>query len=110
MKKLRGAVVGLVMTVTPALAFPDKNIDFVIPAGPGGGTDVLGRLFAPYLEKHLPGDHLVVPRNVTGAGGLRGGVTVYESGSDGHTIACSTCRALLCPRSWARRPASRSGR
>lgn len=74
---------------TPALAagFPEKNIDFIIPFGPGGGFDRTVRIVSPALEKVLPNKVEVVPKNVPGAGGAKGTATVYRANPDGYTIA-----------------------
>jgi tripartite-type tricarboxylate transporter receptor subunit TctC len=40
-KSLAGAIaLGLAAAATPAAAFPDKPIEFVIPFGAGGGADI----------------------------------------------------------------------
>lgn len=66
--------------------FPNQDVELIIPFGPGGGYDTYTRLLAPYLEKHLPGDHSVLPQNVEGAGGAIAANQVYNSDPDGHTI------------------------
>lgn len=74
---------------TPAAAagFPEKNIDFIIPFGPGGGFDRTVRIVSPALEKVLPNKVEVVPKNIAGAGGGKGTSTVFRAPPDGHTIA-----------------------
>ena len=74
---------------TPAAAagFPEKNIDFIIPFGPGGGFDRTVRIVSPAMEKILPNKVQVVPKNVAGAGGGLGTSTVYRAAPDGYTIA-----------------------
>lgn len=65
--------------------FPmDDKITFVIPYSPGGGFDTIVRQFAPALETAL--GTTVVPENISGAGGARGGQTVHRSDPDGYTI------------------------
>ncbi|MBT8409753.1 MAG: tripartite tricarboxylate transporter substrate binding protein [Alphaproteobacteria bacterium] len=74
------------MTGGAALAdFPaDDNITFVIPYSPGGGFDTIVRQFAPALEEAM--GTTVVPENISGAGGSRGGQSVHRSDPDGYTI------------------------
>lgn len=74
------------MTGTAALAeYPaDDNITFVIPYSPGGGFDTIVRQFAPALEESM--GTTVVPENISGAGGARGGQSVHRSDPDGYTI------------------------
>ncbi|MEO9337479.1 tripartite tricarboxylate transporter substrate-binding protein [Mesorhizobium sp. SB112] len=52
--------------------FSGKTIEFVIPFSEGGGSDVWGRFFAPYLARHLPGSPNVIVRNVPGGGSITG--------------------------------------
>lgn len=83
------AAVGIATALaTPAGAagFPEKNIDFIIPFGPGGGFDRTVRIVSPALEKALPNKVEVVPKNVPGAGGAKGTATVYRANPDGYTI------------------------
>ena len=68
-------------------AFPDKDINIVIPFGPGGGFDVYVRMVGPFLEKHLPAKVNVVPKNVDGAGGARGMTQVFRAKPDGFNLA-----------------------
>ena len=52
---------------SPAKAFPDGPIAFIIPFGAGGGADIEGRLLAKEMSKVLGVP--VVPINKTGGGG-----------------------------------------
>ena len=60
--------------VLPALAadFSGKKITIITPFKEGGGTDGLARLFAPYLQKELPGNPDVIVLNQPGGGGVTG--------------------------------------
>lgn len=66
--------------------FPEKDITFIIPFGPGGGFDTYVRAIAPAMEKYLPNKITVVPTNVSGGGGVRGAIEVYRAKPDGYTI------------------------
>ncbi len=81
-----GAIALAALAATPALAeFPmDGDVTFVIPYNPGGGFDTIVRTFAPALEEALGAT--VVPENIPGASGTRGGQEVYRSDPDGYTI------------------------
>lgn len=81
-----GLAAAAMVTGGQALAeFPnDGNITFVIPYSPGGGFDTIVRQYAPALEELL--GTTVVPENISGAGGARGGQTVHRSDPDGYTI------------------------
>ena len=69
-----------------APAFPNKNIQFVIPYAPGGGFDVYVRVIAPVMEKYLASKVNIVPINVASGGGSRGVAQLYRSKADGYTI------------------------
>jgi tripartite-type tricarboxylate transporter receptor subunit TctC len=47
-----------------------KTITMLIDSAVGGGTDLTGRLLAPFLTKHLPGNPTVIVRNMPGAEGM----------------------------------------
>lgn len=52
--------------------FKGKTIEFWMPFAEGGGSDVWGRFFLPYLSKYLPGNPKVIMRNVPGGGSITG--------------------------------------
>jgi tripartite-type tricarboxylate transporter receptor subunit TctC len=58
-------------TAQPSPTLKGKTVGVNIGFGPGGGYDTYGRVLAAHLGKHLPGNPVVVPRNMPGAGGLR---------------------------------------
>ena len=85
--------VGLIGLAAPAAAqtpeqfYAGKTIDFVIGYPPGGSNDVLGRLVARHLGKHLPGQPTVVPKNMPGAGSFLAVNTIFNvSPKDGTVI------------------------
>jgi Uncharacterized protein conserved in bacteria len=84
-KSLCALAVSAVLT-TPALAddYPSDNISFVIPYSAGGGFDTIVRTFAAPLEEAM--GVTVVPENLPGASGTRGGQAVYRAEPDGYTI------------------------
>ncbi len=67
--------------------FAGKTIEFVIPFGVGGGSDVWARFNAPFLTKYLPGNPNVVIKNVPGGGSTIGANQFASSAKpDGLTI------------------------
>jgi tripartite-type tricarboxylate transporter receptor subunit TctC len=70
-----------------AAGFPEKDIIFVIPYGPGGGFDTYVRKFAPEIQKYLPNKVNVVPKNIGGGGGRKALSQVWRAKPDGYTIA-----------------------
>ncbi len=54
------------------VSYAGKTVEWVVPFGTGGGTDVWARFLAPFLSKYLPGNPNVVVRNVPGGGSITG--------------------------------------
>jgi tripartite-type tricarboxylate transporter receptor subunit TctC len=69
---------------TSAFAFPDKPIDYVIPFGPGGESDISARLQQPFF-KDMFGQDLVISYK-PGGGGAVGWSQLNSMSDDGHTI------------------------
>jgi len=69
-----------------AAAYPNKNIQFVIPYAPGGGFDVYVRVIAPVMERYLAGKVNIIPINIASGGGSRGVAQLYRAKPDGYTI------------------------
>src|ERR1700759_3207833 len=55
-----------------------KTITVVIGYSVGGGDDIFARLLAPTLGRHMPGNPLVVPQNMPGAGSRKAGMYLYN--------------------------------
>lgn len=86
----------LPVLAAPALAqprFPDRPIEIVVGFTSGGGTDLMARTFARFLEQRLGGS--VVVQNRPGAGGEVGFAAVARSRPDGHTLVATTMPAFL---------------
>src|ERR1043166_7236631 len=66
---LTAAVAGLYMT--PASAWePTRNVEFIVPAGTGGGADQMARMIQGIITKHnLMKQSMVVVNKAGGAGG-----------------------------------------
>ncbi|GAB3031494.1 Bug family tripartite tricarboxylate transporter substrate binding protein [Natronobiforma cellulositropha] len=64
--------------------FPSENIRLVVPFGPGGGTDIYARHFAPETSQYI--DTTIAIDNIEGAGGALGLTDAYNSDPDGHTL------------------------
>jgi tripartite-type tricarboxylate transporter receptor subunit TctC len=68
-----------------------KTMSLVIPIGPGGAYDTYSRLVARYLGKQLPGNPVIIPRNMPGAGGTIASNHVYNlAPQDGTTLSMIT--------------------
>lgn len=64
--------------------YPTKSVDYIIPFGPGGESDVTARLQQPYF-KELTGQDLVVSYK-PGGGGAVGWSQLNAMPGDGYTI------------------------
>lgn len=49
-----------------------KTIEFVIPYKEGGGSDTWARFNSTYLSRYLPGQPVVIIRNIPGGGSIKG--------------------------------------
>jgi len=63
--------------------YPSRPVTFVVPAAAGGPTDVLARVLAEGMARHL--GRPVVVENVAGAGGTLGIARVARAAPDGYT-------------------------
>lgn len=82
---------------TASAQYPEKNIEFLIPFGPGGGFDRTVRLISPFMEKALPKKVEVLPKNLPGAGGRRAIATVYRAKPDGYLISIMNSPGAAIP-------------
>lgn len=85
-RTLIGVALAAVLGAQAALAadWPTKAVQLIVPSKPGGGTDVMARIFADYLGRETGGDVVVV--NVAGGGGSVAYNQVMTAKPDGHTI------------------------
>jgi tripartite-type tricarboxylate transporter receptor subunit TctC len=83
---------GLLAATVAQAAYPDKQINLVVPFGAGGGTDVLGRLVADRLGLSM--GVTVVFLNKPGAGGSFGTDFVAKAKPDGYTLLMGTNATL----------------
>ncbi|WP_137919118.1 tripartite tricarboxylate transporter substrate binding protein [Hydrogenophaga sp. 2FB] len=87
MKKLMFAL-GASMTLTAAMAWPDKPVTIVVPFPPGGSTDLIARTLQPKLQEKFGGTFVV--ENKAGATGTIGAAQVVRAAPDGHTLLVSS--------------------
>jgi tripartite-type tricarboxylate transporter receptor subunit TctC len=85
MKRFLLAVLFLLSGAADA-AYPDKPITMIVAYSPGGGTDLIARAIAPYIEKYLGGGARIVIVHRPGAGGEIGFAALANAPADGYTI------------------------
>lgn len=82
------AIMGGIAISAHAQEWPDKPVRIIVPFGPGGGTDLQGRLLSKKFYESM-GQTFVVD-NRPGAAGLIGAELVTKSPPDGYTILFTT--------------------
>jgi tripartite-type tricarboxylate transporter receptor subunit TctC len=96
MKHLSGRIaaalgaLSLLVAVADAAAqsWPTRPVKIIVPAPPGDGSDLAGRLLTVKLQQRL-GQPFVID-NRTGAGGIVGSVAAKNSAPDGYTFIIGT--------------------
>lgn len=86
------------VAASAALAdYPERNIDLIVPYGPGGGFDLYARAVGRVMELHLPKGLKVIVRNQPGAGSTKGIGTMYRAVPDGYTIGIVDLPGAVAP-------------
>jgi tripartite-type tricarboxylate transporter receptor subunit TctC len=78
------ACLALASVHAAAQSYPSKPVRLVVPASPGGASDLIARMLATPLAETF-GQPFVVENRVT-SGGIVGTQQVAESPADGHTL------------------------
>ena len=104
MRRLLPLVLLLAAAPGPVLAdaaeefYRGKSITMLVASGVGGGYDVYARAFARAFTKHMPGNPVIVAKNMDAAGGLAAASTLYNNvEKDGLTIAALTNGVAMDP-------------
>ncbi|MBP1852768.1 Bug family tripartite tricarboxylate transporter substrate binding protein [Rhizobium halophytocola] len=87
-KKTTAIATAALMATGTAIAadYPNKPIEVIVGFDAGGGTDVMARTVAPFIEKYLGNGASVVIKNVPGASGQIGVTQTAHSAPDGYTL------------------------
>jgi tripartite-type tricarboxylate transporter receptor subunit TctC len=92
---------GLALGLTPianAATYPEKPISVLVSYPPGGGSDLIIRMLAPYIERELGNGARIIIMNKPGAGGEIGFAELARSAPDGYTIGLiNTPNVLTIP-------------
>src|SRR6188768_894556 len=82
----------------PAAAWePTKSVEFIIPAGTGGGADQMARFTQGVVAKHNLMKQSVVPINKSGGAGAEGFLDVKASKGDAHKIVITLSNLFTTP-------------
>src|SRR5258705_8860153 len=77
-------VIATTLSVPSWAQYPTRPVRLVVPASPGGASDLVARILAPSLSAEL-GQPFIVENRVT-SGGTVASQQVAESTPDGHTL------------------------
>src|SRR5438067_763051 len=77
-------LMGTMLSVQTWAQYPVRTVRIVVPASPGGASDLVARIVAPALSAEL-GQPFIVENRVT-SGGTVATQQVAESAPDGHTL------------------------
>lgn len=83
---------------TPAYAWePTKAVEFIVPAGTGGGADQMARLVQGIIVKHKLMKEAMVVINKSGGAGAEGFLDVKGSKGDPHKIIITLSNLFTTP-------------
>jgi tripartite-type tricarboxylate transporter receptor subunit TctC len=73
---------------TVADFYRGKSIEVLISSSAGGGYDAYSRMLARHMGRYIPGNPVLVPKNMAGGGGIRATNFLYNAApKDGLSIA-----------------------
>jgi tripartite-type tricarboxylate transporter receptor subunit TctC len=102
-KLLRGTalsvgVLALALAVSPARAWePTKTVEFIIPAGTGGGADQMARFIQALVQKHNMMKEPLVVINKAGGAGAEGFLDVKNAKGDPHKLIITLSNLFTTP-------------
>src|SRR5216683_5476863 len=106
MTRQRRRTVGLLLAAVLIAGAPDaaqaaweptKPIEFVVPAGTGGGADQMARLISGLAEKHKLSPKPLIVVNKSGGAGAEGFLHVKGKKGDAHTIVITLSNIFTTP-------------
>ena len=76
---------------------PTRPVEFIIPAGTGGGADVMARFIAPLVSKYKLSPTPFIVVNKSGGAGGEGFMYVKQKAKDPHTIIITLDNLFTTP-------------
>ena len=85
----------LMALAAPAAAqnYPTQPIHMIVPFGPGGGSDIVGRIIGQVMQERL--GQPVVIENRPGVGGTIGNEVISRAPADGYTLGVMTAGQII---------------
>ncbi|GAA4408022.1 MFS transporter [Advenella faeciporci] len=87
MKRIKSALalsLGILFSTSAMAEWPEQNITIIVPAAPGGTTDIATRIISEKMGKEL--GKTVVVENKAGAAGIIGTQALVRAKPDGYTL------------------------
>lgn len=93
-----GLIAGTALVASPALAWdPTRTVEFIVPAGTGGGADQMARVIQGIIAKHgLMKQTMVVINKAGGAGG-EGFLDIKNSKGNPHKLVITLSNLFTTP-------------
>src|SRR5512138_2817978 len=93
-----GAAFALAPTVSAQAAWePTRPVEFIIPAGTGGGADQMARTIQGIVSKHNLMKQPILPINKSGGAGGEGFLDVKASANNPHKIIITLSNLFTTP-------------
>ena len=97
-RNMVAALVATAFAAAPAFAWePTKNVEFIVPAGTGGGADQMARLIQSIVAKHNLMKQSMVVLNKGGGAGAEGFLEVKGAKGDPHKIIITLSNLFTTP-------------
>src|SRR5512142_2213469 len=91
---------GILLGAAPGLAGawePTKPVEFVVPAGTGGGADVMARFITPIIDKYKLSPRPFIVVNKSGGARAEGFLHVKGKAADPHVVVITLDNLFTTP-------------